>query len=136
MPLQPWPTGPTGPTGTVEHSATCICVDQMRNVIQQLIELYPEDNVIIAMECGNNVSGRLGSLLPGPNDNPSSGLLEILNAQGTPEETISLCRITAIRITSSTYNDSITYLSAPVPLPTGCDADCENAIRTYIPVGT
>lgn len=39
-------------------------------------------------------------------------------------------------MTSSTYNDSITYLPAPSPLPTGCDADCEAAIRNYLPVGT
>ena len=27
-------------------------------------------------------------------------------------------------------------LPAPDPLPTGCDANCENASRTYLPVGT
>ena len=108
----------------------------MRNVIQQLIELYPDDNVIVAMESGNNASGILGSLLTAPNDNPTSGLLELTNNQGVPEEAISLCRIASITITSSTYDDSITYLQTPEPLPTGCDANCENAIRTYLPVGT
>ena len=108
----------------------------MRNVIQQLIVLYPDDNVIVAMESGDNASGRLGSLLPGPDNNPTSGLLELTNAQGTPEEAVSLCRIASITITSSTYNDTITYLPAPEPLPTGCDANCENASRTYLPVGT
>ena len=108
----------------------------MRNVIQQLIELYPDDNVIIAMESGNNVSGRLGSLLPGPNDNPDSGLLEIVNAQGVPQEAVSLCRIASITITSSTYNAAITYLPEPTPLLEDCGAQCENAIRTYLPVGT
>ena len=108
----------------------------MRNVIQQLIDLYPDDNVIVAMESGDNASGRLGSLLPPPIDNPSSVLLELVNNQGTPEEAVSLCRIASITITSSTYDDSITYLQAPDPLPTGCDANCENAISTYLPVGT
>ena len=130
------PQGPTGPTGPSVLETACLCVDQMRNVIEQLIQLYPDDNVIVAMESGNNASGRLGSLLPGPNNNPNSGLLELTNAQGTPEEAISLCRIASITITSSTYNDTITYLPAPDPLPTGCEADCENASRTYLPVGT
>ena len=59
--------------------------------------------------------------------NPNSGLFQLTNAQGVPEETISICRIASIRITSSTYNDAITYLPAPVPAPTGCDATCEAA---------
>ena len=54
--------------------------------------------------------------------NPNSGLFQLTNAQGVPEEAISICRIASIRITSSTYNDAITYLPAPVPAPTGCDA--------------
>ena len=108
----------------------------MRNIIQQIITLYPNDTLIVAMESGNNVSGRVGSLLPLPNSNPNSGLLQLINNQGTPEEALSICRIAAITITSSTYNNSITYLPAPSPLPTGCDSNCESAIRTYLPVGT
>lgn len=129
-------TGPTGATGSMENSTSCFCVDQMRNVIQQIITLYPNDNLIIAMESGNNVSGRPGSLLPAPNNNPNSGLFQLVNAQGTPEEAVSICRIASITVTSSTYNEAITYLPAPVPAPTGCDANCENAIREYLPVNT
>lgn len=108
----------------------------MRNVIEQIIALYPNDNIIVAMESGNNASGRPGSLIPGPNNNPTSGLFQLINNQGTPEEALSICRIASINITSSTYNDTITYLPAPDPLPTGCDANCEAAIRSYLPVGT
>ena len=108
----------------------------MRNIIQQIITLYPNDNLIVAMESGNNASGRPGSLIPAPNNNPTSGLFQLVNAQGTPEEALSICRIASITITSSTYNDTITYLPAPVPIPTGCDANCEAAIRSYLPAGT
>ncbi len=128
--------GPTGPAGSSIVGASCSCVAQMRNVIRQLITLYPTDNVEISMESGNNVSGRLGSLLPSPNSNPDAGLLQLVNTQGVPQEAVSLCRITAIRITSSTYNNSITYLPVPTPVPTGCDADCEAAARAYLPVNT
>lgn len=129
-------TGPTGPTGSNANSTSCFCVDQMRNIIQQIITLYPNDNLIIAMESGNNVSGRAGSLLPAPNGNPNSGLFQLVNNQGTPEEAVSLCRIASITITSSEYNDSITYLPAPVPSTSGCDTNCEAAIRDYLPAGT
>lgn len=129
-------TGPTGPAGSNANSTSCFCVDQMRNVIQQIITLYPNDNLIIAMESGNNVSGRPDFLLPGPNNNPNSGLFQLVNNQGVFEEAVSLCRIASITITSSVYNNAITYLPAPTPTPTGCDANCEAAIRTYLPVGT
>lgn len=129
-------TGPTGPAGSNANSTSCFCVDQMRNIIQQIITLYPTDNIIIAMESGNNVSGRPGSLLPAPNNNPTSGLFQLINNQGIPQEAVSLCRIASITITSSTYNQAITYLPAPTPLPTGCDANCESAIRAYLPVNT
>lgn len=130
------PTGPTGPAGSNANSTTCFCVDQMRNVIQQLITLYPNDNLIVAMESGNNASGRPGSLLPGPNNNPNSGLFQLVNSQGTPEEALSIYRIASITVTSSTYNEAITYLPTPDPTPTGCDANCEAALRSYLPAGT
>ena len=127
---------PTGPTGPAPLTTSCFCVDQMRNVIQQIISLYPNDNLIVAMESGNNASGRPGSLLPGPNNNPNSGLFQLVNNQGVPQEALSICRIASITVTSSTYNDTITYLPAPVLTPTGCDANCKAAARSYLPVGT
>lgn len=130
------PIGPPGPAGSNANSATCFCVKQMRNIIQQIITLYPTDNLIVTLEGGNNVSGRPGSLLPAPNNNPNSGLFQLVNAQGTPEEAVSICRIVSIKITSSIYNNAITYLTQPNPLPIGCDANCEVAIRSYLPIGT
>lgn len=56
--------------------------------------------------------------------------------QGIPQEALSICRIASITITSSIYNENITYMPAPSPLPTGCDANCEAALRSYLPVGT
>ncbi len=129
-------TGPTGATGSNEDTMSCFCVSQMRNIIQQIIVLYPNDNLIVAMESGDNVSGRPGSLLPGPATNLHSGLFELVNTGGVPQEGVSLCRIVSIKITSSVYNNNITYLPAPDPKLVGCDADCEEAIRGYIPAGT
>lgn len=111
-------------------------MDQMRNVLRQIITLYPTDNIEISMESGNNVSGRPGSLFPAPNTNPNAGLFQLVNAQGSPQEAVSVCRIAAVRITSATYNNTITYLPTPSPAPTGCGADCQAAIRAYLPAGT
>lgn len=108
----------------------------MRNVLRQLIALYPSDNVVVSMESGNNASGRLGSLIPGPNSNPNAGLLQLTNAQGVAHEAVSLCRIASVRITSAKYNSAITYLASPTPALTGCGADCEAAVRAFLPVGT
>ena len=80
----------------------------MRNVLRQIIQLYPTDTVIISMESGNNVSGRPGALLPAPNTNPNAGLLQLTNNQGVAQEAVSICRIAAIRITSAKYNNAIT----------------------------
>ena len=35
----------------------------MINILLQIIQLYPNDTVVVAMESGNNASGRAGSLL-------------------------------------------------------------------------
>ena len=78
----------------------------MRNILQQLITLYPNDNLVISMESGNNVSGRPGALLPAPNTNPNAGLFQLVNNQGVPQEAVSLCRIAAVRVSSATYNNT------------------------------
>ena len=130
------PEGPQGPAGESGDLTSCACVAQMRNVIRQIIQLYGDENVIVVMESGANASGRPGSLLPPPDTNPNAGLFQLVNTQGVPQEAVSICRIAAIRITSAVYNNNITYLPAPTPAPTGCGADCEAAVRSYIPVGT
>ncbi|BDF71940.1 hypothetical protein CE91St41_29210 [Oscillospiraceae bacterium] len=136
------PTGPTGATGATgatggsAQTAGCACVAQMRNILAQIIQYYPTDTVVVSMESGNNASGRPGALLPAPDTNPNAGLFQLTNAQGVVQEAVSICRIASIRVTSDTYNNNITYLPAPVPAPEGCDADCQAAVRDYLPVGT
>lgn len=97
----------------------------MLHLIQQIIALYPNDTLSIAMENGNNTSGRPGSLLPATNP----GLFELVDSQGRPQEAVSVCRIVSIRVTSAAYNDAITYLATPVPTPQDCGASCEAAVR-------
>lgn len=132
----PGPTGPTGATGSAGNAVECFCVQQMRHVLEQIIALYPNDTVVVSMESGIAVTGRAGALLPAPNTAPQAGLLQLVNDQGVPQEAVSLCRIVSVRIPGAVYNDAITYQPAPVPGPEGCSADCQAAIRSYLPVGT
>lgn len=111
----------------------CICFEQMRNVIRQIITLYSNDVLNIDMESGDNVSGRPHSLIPGPDNNPLAGLFQLADSQGNLQEAVSICRIAAIRVTSATYNDSITYL--PSQIGTNCELICSNAVNDYLPVG-
>lgn len=104
----------------------------MKNILRQIIQLYPNDTVEISMESGNNISGRPNALLPAG----QQGVFQLANSQGVTQEGVSVCRIAAVRITSATYNNAITYLPEPTPAPTGCDADCQASIRAYLPVGT
>ena len=43
-------TGSTGPTGPEGSGADCLCVQQMINILLQIIQLYPNDTVVVAME--------------------------------------------------------------------------------------
>ena len=115
---------------------TCFCTQQLVNVLRQLITLYPTTTLNVGLESGGSVSGRPGSLLPPPNTNPNAGLFQLVNSQGVPEETVSICRITSVGLNGATYNNAITYLPAPAEPPAGCEANCEAAIRAFLPVGT
>jgi len=108
----------------------------MKNVLRQIIEYYPRDTVIVSMESGDNASGRPGQLFPAPDSNPDAGLFLLTNSQGVVQEALSICRIVAVRVTSTTYNQDITYLAAPVPEPDDCCGDCQAAIRSYLPQNT
>lgn len=123
-------TGATGPTGG--DNTACSCIQQMVNVLRQIIAFYPNDNVIVAMESGNNVSGRPHALLYASNE----GLFQLANNQGVVQEAVSICRIVSVRVTSTKYNNDIVYLADPVPASTGCAANCQAAIRAYLPVQT
>lgn len=126
------PTGPTGPAGNT-NSASCGCKEQMRNIIQQLITLYPNSDLFVTLESGDAVVGRPGSLILGPNGR--SGVFEVINPQGFGQY-LSVCSIDTIQINNATYNDAIIYLPEPVPAPTDCCADCEAIIRSLLPVGS
>ncbi len=128
------PTGPKGDTGPAAACCSCGCTAQLIYVISQLIALYPTNNAIIALESGDNVSGRLKDLFPSIH----SGLLLTADFRGNIQDAVSLCHIAFIKITSATYNPNIKYLPIPTDQSTtcSCEYDCEAAIRSYLPAGT
>ncbi|SCJ38799.1 Uncharacterised protein [uncultured Eubacterium sp.] len=126
------PQGPTGPAGDAS-SACCGCSEQLRNIIQQIIALYPNNDFLVTLNSGDAVFGRPGSLVTGPNGR--TGVFVVINPTNL-EQYLSICSIDTIRIDNATYNEAIAYLPEPVPAPTDCCADCESTIRSLLPVGT
>ncbi len=108
----------------------CFCVKQMRNILNQIITKYPTDTLVVSMKSGETATGRAGSLLPVTN----SGLFQLVNAQGVAQEALSICNIVAVSITSAIFK-AMDFLTAPSTL-NDCGADCNTAIRAYIPIGT
>lgn len=127
------PTGPTGPAGDA-NSTCCDCVDQMRNIVEQIINLYPNNNLFVTIESGDTVLGKPGQLISGPSGN--AGIFEVISVNPSIRQLVSLCSLDFIRIDEAVYNELITYLPAPIPLPTGCCTDCESSISSVLPVGT
>ncbi len=96
-------TGPTGPAGN-ENSVSCRCKEQMRNIIQQIIALYPNNNLLVTLSSGDASFGRPGSLILGPDGR--TGVFEVINPQNQMQY-LSICSIDTIQIDNATYNDTI-----------------------------
>lgn len=126
------PQGPAGPSGNAS-SCNCRCKEQMRNIIQQIIALYPNNELFITLDSGDAVIGRPGTLTLGPNGH--TGVFEVTTTQNLSQY-LPICNIDTIRVNSATYNNAIVYLPEPVPAPTDCCADCEAAIQSLLPAGT
>lgn len=117
-----------------EDNYDCFCVEQMRNVVEQITRLYPDNQLFITLNGGDAVVGRPGKVRLGPIG--KSGIFEIITDTEVGSQFVSICSIDTITINNATYNDQITYLPEPEPIPTNCKYDCENAVRDALPVGT
>lgn len=118
------------PTSNTE----CFCVEQMTNIIEQISRLYPDSELFITLDGGDAIVGTPGEITLGPNG--KSGIIEIITTPDDTTQLVSICSIDTITINNATYNEQITYLPEPDPLPTDCKADCDRTIRDMLPVGT
>ena len=117
-----WPLPPIFPV-------ECGCVEQIKNVISQLITLYPAVDITVITDTGDYFTGRPKALIP---VGDSAGLFTLANSAGIVINAISLCRIAKIRVPSVTLFQGITYLPSCTSCQAGCEAKCEAAIRSYL----
>ncbi len=127
------PKGEKGEDGVCPPCTSCICEQQMKYVISQLITKYPSKTATVNVESGGSVSGLLSSVYP-TYDN--GGLLVLSNSSDKTKKMVQLCRIASISISGANYDDTITYLPTPSDLSTDCQTNCEEAVRQALPVGT
>ena len=105
---------------------------QLANVISQIITLYPENTISVFVRGLYFVTGTPQSLY---SSHSGAGLFVVLENEEI--QAIPLNMITAIDMgVGSVYNPSISYLSAPTPLPTGWDAGVITSVYDYLPVSS
>lgn len=119
----------------VQTSATCFAYAQLAHIIEQLITLYP-GNVMTVFTKGTVASAVTGTPYQLFKSSVGTyGALFILMNDGV-ETAIPLNSIAAIYTgDGSVYNNSITYLPAPV-FPAGCDTNLITAYYEYLPLTT
>ncbi len=113
-------------------SGACPCFLQMKNIIRQLIDLYPTNTVSIIFEDGGTVNGRPGSLFSPDGSESTAGLFLLEDSAGAVTFAASICKIASIRVVDGTYNPNIHYLT---PSVSGCEEDCIRSWQAYLPVG-
>ena len=118
-------TGATGVTGPAGTGVECSCIAQMQNVIEQIITNFPTLNIDVGIENGGSASGRPNSIVNGT-------VFVLTNPSGQITHRINICRIAHISLTGNKTFESFTFLPAPTPPPTGCEAECEAGIRAVL----
>ena len=128
--------GPRGPRGRRGHKGNpgngvkCACTAQIKNVLMQIMKLFPGSTIIVNYDDKGTAIGIPTKI--------SRGILVLSNCEGCKTNAISICKIVAITLPC---NDSlfkcdgtskISFLPPPSPLPKGCDAKCEAGIRRIL----
>ncbi|WML34784.1 hypothetical protein [Clostridium sp. OS1-26] len=125
------PKGDQGPQGQPGDAVECACTAQIKNVLSQIIELFPGTTVVINYENKGSAIGVPISLL-------DSGILVLSNSAEVKTHRISIRKIVAITLTcnNSLFNldgsMKIAFLPPPAPLPISCAAECESAVRNTL----
>jgi hypothetical protein len=114
--------GPTGPTGPGADN-NCVCIDQVRYVLQQLtgsnISTVTDGDVIFGTIVG----------ITGSNNIATDSVLVLDNGIG--ELTFAnLCSVGQV-FNNDGYT-GLSFLNAPNPPATGCEAECELSVRNIL----
>ncbi len=104
-----------------------ICELQMKNLLAQLITLYPTTAFSFTMQDGTIITGTPTGML-----DPYNNGIVVVTSSGDPTEYVNVCQIARVELLSATYNTQITYVSGCLcPTCSGCD----ESIRSLISVG-
>jgi hypothetical protein len=118
-----------------DTTSLCFSYAQLAHVIEQLITIYPESVMSVFTTNVNTVIGTPYQLYASPDGDNEA--IFILTDELGQFQAVPITLITAIYVGDDTlYDDNITYLTPPSPLPKGCDTDIIAAIRDYLPIST
>lgn len=127
-------TGAIGATGSSQTNSKYACVSQMTNILAQVITLFPDENIKVNFENGGSAAGR-------PSLVSNNSVLVLKNSSGAITDKISVCKIAYISLTGNDSfgtpgNLKITFLPAPSPLPTGCEAGMRDQLTPLVATST
>ncbi len=118
-----------------DTTSLCFSYAQLAHIIEQLITLYSGNTMSVFTTNVNVITGIPSQLYASPDGD--NGAIFILIDDLGQFQAVPITLITAIYVGDGTvYDDSITYLTPPSPLPKGCDTDLIAAIRDYLPLST
>ena len=113
----------------------CFAVNQLANILDQMITAYPSTTWTVFSSSLASYSGVPLDLYSSPNaDGP--GILRLVDVNNN-YEALPIANITVVYPGDGTvYDQAFTYLTAPDPLPPGCDTNMIAAVQSYLPLGT
>ncbi|MDP4090875.1 MAG: hypothetical protein Q8930_16625, partial [Bacillota bacterium] len=88
--------GPRGPQGEPGASIDCLCVTQIRNILRQMMCLFPKSKILINYENGGSVAGIPVELYT---ESSNEGVVKLADDSGTITDRINICKIAAITLT-------------------------------------
>lgn len=106
-------------------------IQQLIHVLSQIITKYPTNTISLFVRGLYYITGNPTALFTS-----SSGPGLFIVTEDTDIQAIPLNMITAVYTgDGSDYDDTITYLPAPLPAPTGWDAQVVISVQEYLAVG-
>jgi hypothetical protein len=124
--------GPQGTTGSAGNTTQCGCIAQIRNILKQIISLFPSETIVVNFNNLGSATGIPVALTP---QGHNSGILVLKNPDGAISHRINISGISCITLGYDSFINSdgtiiIEFLPAPLTIPKSIDADCEAAVRS------
>lgn len=124
--------GPQGTTGSAGNTTQCCCIAQIRNILKQIISLFPTETIAVNFNNLGSATGIPVALTP---QGHNSGILVLKNQNGAISHRINIAGISCITLGYDSFINPdgtiiIEFLPAPLTIPKSIDADCEAAVRS------